>query len=133
MTLTISFPGDLMKLAIATLFAVAACGGSSNNNTIDSATSSVQPVSCTGASIAQTFTVTGTASFMFSPMTATVPVNSIVEFNTTSFHPVQSGTPSAPDGKFGPTSGDNCFKFTQAGTFPFFCNVHLFTGTLTVQ
>ena len=123
-----------MKIAIALVFFAAAACGSSSNTTIDSPpSSSVQAVSCAGATIAQTFTVTGTTSFMFSPMTATVPVNSIVEFNTTSFHPVQSGTPSAPDGKFGPTTGDNCFKFTQAGTFPFFCNVHLFTGTLTVQ
>ena len=92
----------------------------------------MQSVSCTGANIAQTFTVTGAATFMFSPQTATVPVGSIVEWNTTSFHPVASGTPGSPDGKFS-TTGDGCFKFTQAGTFPFFCNVHLFTGTLTVQ
>jgi plastocyanin len=127
-----------MKIAIAPFFALAlaaaACGSSSNNNTIDSpASSTVQALSCSGITPAATVTVTGTTSFMFSPMTVSIHPNDVVRFMTSSFHPVQSGTPSAPDGKFGPTSGDNCFKFTAAGTFPFFCNVHLFTGTVTVQ
>ena len=126
-----------MKIAIATLLfsfgALAACGGSSSNNTIDSPPSAVQPVSCTGITPAATFTVVlnGTM-FAFSPSSANVHVNDVVRFMTTSSHPVSSGPVGSPDGKVS-TTGDNCLKFTQAGTFPFFCNVHLFPGTLTVQ
>ena len=129
-----------MKLAIALVFAsfvaLGACGGNSNNNTIDSPTGggAVQSVSCTGITPKTTFTVVlnGTM-FAFSPANATISVNDIVRFNTTASHPVQSGAPGSPDGKFGPTNGDGCFKFTQTGTFPFFCNIHLFTGFVTVQ
>jgi plastocyanin len=122
-----------MKLAIASLvLALAACGGGSSNNTIDSPPSVVQSVSCGGVTPAATVTVTGTSTFMFSPSTVSIHVNDVVRFNTTSFHPVASGSAGTPDGKFS-TNGDGCFKFTQAGTFPFFCSVHLFTGTVTVQ
>src|SRR5262249_36737955 len=125
-----------MKLAIALVFAsivaLGACG-SSSNGTIDSTPSSVQSVSCGSVTPAATVTVVlnGT-TFAFSPMNPSVHVNDVIRFNTTPTHPVASGTNGTADGKF-MTNGDGCFKFTQAGTFPFFCSVHLFTGTVTVQ
>ena len=30
-------------------------------------------------------------------------------------------------------AGEACFKFTVAGTFPFHCEPHLFTGSIVVQ
>jgi plastocyanin len=121
-----------MRSALAILVFATACGGSSSNTTIDSPpASTVQPVICPGT-VAQTITVTGTTTFMFSPMTSTINVNDVVHFNTTSLHPVASGSNGVADGKFS-ANGDACFKFTAAGTFPFFCQVHGFTGSITVQ
>ena len=125
----------MKRFAFAFVLA-AACGGSSSNPdapaSIDAKVSSVKSVSCNGATIAQTINVNagGTA---FMPNTATINANQIVHFMTSSFHPVKSGTPASPTTDFEASSGDACFQFTQAGTFPFFCEVHLFTGTITVQ
>jgi plastocyanin len=119
-----------MRFAFSILLVVAACGGSSSSTDAPSQ-SSVQPVICPAAP-AQTVTVTGTTTFAFSPMTFTINVNDVVHFNTTSMHPVASGAGGVADGKFS-TNGDACFKFTAAGTFPFFCQVHGFTGAVTVH
>jgi plastocyanin len=119
----------MKRLALVLVFA-AACGGSSSNPTPDAAVSTAKVVTCPAAP-AQTIAVNagGTA---FVPSTASIHVNDIVQFTGGASHPVVSGTGS-PDGKFNLSSGAGCVQFTAAGTFPFFCNVHGFTGTITVQ
>jgi plastocyanin len=122
-----------MKRLALILVVAAACGGSSSSNPADAPPASpVKTVPCAGATVAQTVTVVSTPQFAFSPMTLTIHVNDVVHFQTGSLHPVASGAQGHPDGKFS-TTGDACLQFTQAGTFPFFCNVHGFPGTVTVQ
>ncbi|HTJ44774.1 MAG TPA: hypothetical protein VL463_21860 [Kofleriaceae bacterium] len=121
----------------ALIFAMAAaCGGSSSNPdapaSIDAKVSSVKSVACTGSE-AVTVTVVGSTQFAFSPMNPSITAGQAIHFNTTSFHPVKSGTPSAPTNDFEVANGDGCLMFTQAGSFPFFCEVHLFPGTVTVN
>jgi plastocyanin len=90
----------------------------------------------TAAACAQTVTVGGT-SFTFSPSTVNVKVGDTVCWTWAGAgHSVTSGTVSGttatPDGKFDSTvqgSGATfSFKFTTAGTFPYYCQVHFAAG-----
>lgn len=128
-----------MRIAFALAFslAAAACGGDSSStpdaagSAIDAKPAEVEVVSCTGVTPVQTITVTA-APFAYSPASATINVGDVVHFSPTSSHPTQSGTGGTADGKFN-VSSDACLKFTKAGTYPFFCIPHGFTGTITVQ
>jgi plastocyanin len=127
----------MKRFAFALVLALVAACGDSNSSTPDApksidAAPSTKVVSCTGATIAATIGVNagGTA---FMPSTASVHVNDIVHFNSTASHPVASGASGTPDNKFTISTGDGCVQFLAAGTYPFFCSVHGFTGTITVQ
>lgn len=95
------------------------------------APSTVVEVPCTGANPVVTITAPG---FAFTPMTANISVGQIVQFQMPATHSAVSGTPAGTsDGQF--TVGFNqqkCLRFTAAGVFPYWCNPHQFTATITV-
>ena len=73
-------------------------------------------------------------SHAYSPATSTINAGQIVKFVMTPIHDAQSGTPGSPDTTFHVDFNQTrCLQFTEAGTFPFYCSLHLFTGTITVQ
>ncbi len=99
------------------------------------APSSVQMISCIGANPAQTITITGVPS-AFTPSSVTITANQVIRFDPAgTFHNMTSGTPpSNANGIFAtPNSQEACLRFTQAGTFAYYCSIHLFTGTITVN
>ncbi len=126
-----------MRIAFAlALSLAAACGGSSSNpdaagSSTDAKPAEVEVVSCTGVTPVQTITVTN-VPFAYSPATATINVGDVVHFSPTASHPTSSGAGGTPDNKFH-VGADACLKFTKAGTYPFFCEPHGFTGTITVN
>jgi plastocyanin len=89
----------------------------------------VKTVACP-VSPAETVTIAGG----YFPMTYTINVNDIVQFETTSTHNVQPHPtmPTDPGLAIG-FSQTVCKQFTVAGTFTYRCGVHFFTGTATVQ
>jgi plastocyanin len=120
-------------LPLLFLFACGGGGGTADDvQDPDAAESAdVQEVSCTGATIAATFTTSG---FAYSPMSDTIAVGEIVQFMPGSGHDVASGNPGSPDGLFSVgLAGNGCFQFNTAGTYPFHCTPHQFAGSLTVQ
>jgi plastocyanin len=140
-----------MKLAKMILVAsfllvpLAACGGDDSTPAPDAAAgpdgsltdatpSSVQVVDCASATVAATIDSTMTP-FTFTPNTATINAGEVVKFISDPIHNVLSGTPPTTDGKFSTTDGSTvCLKFTEAGSFPFFCMHHTsMTGTITVN
>lgn len=124
-------------LSVLVIVGAAACGGGSSTidapKPADAKASSVKSIACPSTPDSDiTVNASGTA-FVISA--TTIPVNGVAHIHMpNSFHDAASGPVGAPDGQFKvPFGGDACFQFTQAGTFPFFCEAHLFTGTLTVQ
>ena len=83
------------------------------------------------ASVASEVTAPG---FAFTITDSTVAVGAVVRFTMPASHSAVSGaTPGVADGLF--TVGFNqtkCLRFTVAGTYPFWCNPHQFTGSITV-
>lgn len=102
----------------------------------DAPPSSVHVVDCPTdtAQLASDVTMPGFAYVMTQ---TTIPTGGIVRFTTNGIHNATSGTVTggipAPDGVFRvPFSVTQCLQFTASGTFPFYCEFHFFTGTLTV-
>lgn len=95
------------------------------------AMTSVNVVQCPGNPDLAISAATG----VYVPSTATINVNDVVRFTPGDpNHDMVSGTPGTPDGRFAtPLGQTTCLRFTAAGTFPFFCTVHSFTGTITVN
>ncbi len=95
------------------------------------APSTVVEVPCAGANPVVTVTAPG---FAFSPMAATISVGQVVQFQMPASHSAVSGSPAGTsDGQF--TVGfsqQKCLRFTSAGVFPYWCNPHQFTATITV-
>ena len=125
---------------LALLVFVAACGGGSTSTIdapkpADAKPSSVKVLATCPATPDSTVTVNaGGTAFVVS--NATIPVNGVVHFSLgpTAFHDAASGTGGVADGTFKVGfGGDECLQFTAAGTFPFFCEAHLFAATITVQ
>jgi plastocyanin len=118
----------LAKSMPALLLALAACGGGGDDASTPDASSGadVQEVSCTGATIAVTFTTSG---FAYSPASDTISVGEIVRFSPEASHDVVSNDSLFSVG----LGGDGCFQFNTAGTYVFHCTPHGFTGTLTVE
>ena len=101
--------------------------------TIDApAVTTVVEVPCAGATIASEVTAPG---FAFTITDSTIAVDAIVRFTMPGSHSAVSGSPAGTaDGKFTVSFNETkCLRFTAAGTYPFWCNPHQFTGSLTVQ
>lgn len=99
---------------------------------IDAPPAQVQIVSCIGAQIAADVSAPGFA-FTITPDN-TIGVGQVARFTMPGTHSAVSGPPGQPDGLF--TVGFNqtvCIRFNSAGTIPFYCNPHQFTGSLVVQ
>lgn len=97
------------------------------------APSSVQVINCPGNPDMEISAATG--AYVFTPSSATISANGIVRFTPgASNHDMVSGSGGTANGLFATPLGQvTCLRFTAAGTFPFFCSQHGFTGTLTVQ
>jgi plastocyanin len=98
----------------------------------DAAPSTVVEVPCAGATIASEVTAPG---FSFTITDSTIAVDAIVRFTMPLSHSAVSGSPAGTaDGQFMVGFNETkCLRFTAAGTFPFWCNPHQFTGSITVQ
>jgi plastocyanin len=49
-------------------------------------------------------------------------------------HDAKSGVPGSPDDNFrAPFGTATCVRFDEAGTYPFFCEPHQFTGQIVVE
>lgn len=100
--------------------------------TTDAPAATVVEVACAGATIASEVTAPG---FSFTITDPTIAVDAIVRFSMPGSHSAVSGSPAGTsDGQFTVSFNETkCFRFTAAGTYPFWCNPHQFTGTITVQ
>jgi plastocyanin len=106
---------------------LAACGGDdTSSTTIDAPASTVTKLTCAGASVAATVTAPG---FAFTPATSTITAGQIVKFTMPATHNAVSDS-ALFRADF---NGDACFRFDTAGSYPFHCEPHLFTGTIVVQ
>lgn len=127
--------------------ALVGCGGGSGGGD-NAATSSVAVVDC--STVISSTTVTATSINAFNPQNAPpIPVNGVVRWISASntAHTVTSGivtggtvTTATPDGKFDQplnTNGSSvCLKFTEAGTYNYYCTHHYLDGmkgVVTVQ
>src|ERR1041385_7535557 len=125
-----------MKRIVLAALVLAACGGGDDGNTtpMDAPANNnkVQAVTCPGAVDGMIMTTSTVDAYM--PNTLTVPVNAVVKFQMASAHNVAPNTVGTTDPGLSVGFGETkCLKFTQAGTFGFFCSAHGFSGTITVQ
>jgi plastocyanin len=143
---------------LGTIVCVAACGNSSSPTKTDApksidapkavdapSSNTVQTVSCTGATIAATVTtpndehvyVSTPSSGSATNGTSTINVGDIIEFMPSDDHPVGPNTGStggmSDPGLVAPGGATTCLKFTEAGTFHYWCTIHLFTAIVTVN
>jgi plastocyanin len=97
------------------------------------AMTSVREVACTGNPAATIGISTGGDAFM--PAAVIINANDVIRFDPAgTLHDMTSGTGGLPDGEFATTTSQvACLRFTQAGTFAFYCSIHGFTGTVTVN
>ncbi|HUS27048.1 MAG TPA: plastocyanin/azurin family copper-binding protein [Kofleriaceae bacterium] len=125
-----------MKRFAVALVMLAACGGDDGSTPMPDApnmtTNKVQTVTCPTTADATVMTTAAVDAYM--PATQTVPKNAVVKFVMASTHDVAPNTIGTSDPGlvvgFGATK---CLKFTETGTFGFFCSAHSFAGTITVQ
>lgn len=96
------------------------------------AMSSVMTVTCPVTPDLEINAATG--AYVYTPSSATINANGIIRFTPGGSHNMISGTQASPNGLFAtPTGQITCLRFTAAGTFPFFCSVHGFSGSITVN
>jgi plastocyanin len=101
-------------------------GGDDDSAPIDAAAAAVTEVSCSSATVALTIT---TAGGEYAPQTATISAGDVVDFTLTAGH-----TAHSIDDLFAVGQGERkCLRFDVAGTYGFYCQVHGFTGSLTVE
>lgn len=95
------------------------------------AMSTVMVVQCPGNPDLSISAATGA----YVPSTGTISVNGVVRLTPGDpNHNMVSGSNNTPDGLFStPLGQTTCLRFTATGTFPFYCQIHQFTGTITVQ
>ena len=127
-----------MKRFALTVLVLAACGGDDGGTTQMDAPAmnmnKVQTVTCPTTADATVMTVATVDAYM--PAATTVPKNAVVKFVMASLHNVNPNTVGGMTSDpglvvdFGQTK---CLKFTESGTFGFFCSAHSFAGTITVQ
>src|SRR5512142_3169695 len=125
-----------MKTYALAALIVAACGGGGNNPPAVDAPmqSSNKVVAVTCPTTADGMVTSSNTASSYTPATQTVPVNAVVKFVMPSAHNVAPNTLTTTDPGLSVGFGETkCLKFTQAGTFGFFCTAHSFTGTITVQ
>jgi plastocyanin len=143
-------------LLLPLLLLLAACGGSSSSTsdagtTTDAGTSTdAGTTTDAGSGTVHTVNVAANGTFMFDPMALTIHVGDTVHWVWGSGgHTVTSGANCMADNKFCSPGDTSCatsatssagttydHKFTQAGTFPYFCIPHCgfgMTGTVVVQ
>ncbi|MEZ4403172.1 MAG: hypothetical protein R3B06_24320 [Kofleriaceae bacterium] len=122
-----------LALASACSLAVAACGGDDGGTpavdaavTVDAPAGPVAVVACAGVTADATVTAPG---FAFMPASTSITAGQVVKFTMPATHNAKSDT-NLWTADF---STDTCVRFTTAGTYPFHCEPHLFTGTIVVQ
>ncbi|MEZ4366118.1 MAG: plastocyanin/azurin family copper-binding protein [Kofleriaceae bacterium] len=108
-----------------------ACGGDDAPATVDAAPTfdappgAVVEVTCPASPDAEVTT----NGFAYEPQATTISVGEVVRFTPAPAHDVDSD-----DGEFHVGFGATaCLRFDEAGTYPFRCTPHQFTGTVTVQ
>ncbi len=121
--------------------ALAACGDDGGTVAPDAfvkldsgVTSTVVEVSCTSVTATATVTTTDQVD-AYSPKSTTITVGQVVKFTTSPNHDVKPN-PIAPKSDPGLNVGfskTTCLKFTATGTYGFFCSLHAFAGTITVN
>lgn len=124
-----------MRVLRAAFITVAACGGGGSSTPIDAAPDTpAAPVELLDRCpdiVAGTVTDSSTA---FIPMNTTIRAGDDVKFMITSEHIVIPNTLVMTDPALNIGRGETkCFRFHQPGTYGFLCQVHGFTGTITVQ
>src|SRR5262245_28763655 len=94
--------------------------------------SSVTEVDCASVTPAAEVKTSG---FAYDPGTTNISVNGVVQFMMPGSHSAVSGPPAGTaDGKFRVNFNDTkCLRFTEAGTYPFWCDPHHFVGMVIVQ
>jgi len=95
----------------------------------DARPSSVVVVPCTSF-----VAVVETTAASFTPTAISIHVGDVIRFAPSSPHDVRSGTPASPEDRFTVDGGaPRCLRFDEAGTFPFYCQVHpTMTGSVLV-
>ncbi len=129
----------MTRLVVAAALFVAACtssdpgGGGGGSGTPDAASSNkVVAVTCPTTADAMVTVTSGGGAFM--PMTQTVPKNAVVKFVMTPTHDAAPNTLVNTDPGIVVGQGQTkCLKFTETGTYGFYCSAHSFAGTITVQ
>jgi plastocyanin len=117
------------------MIVVTACGGGDPSTPIDAAPDA-PPIPVTlldrcPDTVAATVTDSSTA---FIPMDTQIRVGDVVKFMITAEHIVIPNTLTTTDPALNIGRGETkCFEFDKAGTYGFLCQVHGFTGTITVQ
>jgi plastocyanin len=124
-----------MRIVCASIIAAtAACGGGSSTPVDAAPDAPVIPVELLDRcpdTVAATVTDSSTA---FIPMESTIRVGDDVKFMITSEHIVIPNTLVMTDPALNIGRGETkCFRFHKPGTYGFLCQVHGFTGTITVQ
>ena len=126
-------PGRSLLALLITLAAYGCSSSSSSTPDAPPAVATVMMVACPATPDATIMSSDSNFS-SYTPGSVSISVGQIVKFTMSPSHNVApSQTASTDSGLnvgFGATA---CLKFTKAGTFGFFCTVHLFTGTVTVQ
>ncbi len=120
---------------LLTIVLIVGCSGANSYSSGGSTT--VQVVSC--STVTPAATVTASDGLLFSPSSATISANDVVQWNNTGTvgHTVTSGTSNAPTGLFNEALNPGaslCLRFTTAGTYSYYCSIHpSMTGSVTVQ
>ncbi len=128
----------MSRAALLGFVLVAACGGSDTGTTADAAdqsdapgnTNKVQVVTCTGTP--PTVTVMDGVN-VYMPMQTVIAIGGVVEFKTSVTHDVKPALNGSDPGLNVGFSADVCLKFTEQGTYGFYCTNHGFTGSVVVN
>jgi len=124
-----------MRVAWVAIIFAAACGNGGSSTPADTAPDTpIIPVELLDRCpdfVAGTVT---DSSVAFIPMNTTIRAGDDVKFMITSEHIVIPNTLVMTDPALNIGRGETkCFRFHQPGTYGFLCQVHGFTGTITVQ
>lgn len=123
--------------ALATAVLVTACGGDGDDDNNDVVVTFDARVGASdSAGVVETVeiacpvtpdAVVTTQNSAYVPMMTSIVEGDIVQFTPEGIHDVNGGAVFSVG--FG---GNKCFRFDVAGSYPFHCTSHPFTGTITV-